>query len=215
MYASPGGPNPRLRLAPGGVYSARVSKPLASIPGLLPAVQDSVTTEIKGLRRRAFIPGMMGMPSPSSGAPVRLRSSPPDRPGADREPCVLVIAEQVAVRNDVARELARNFELLHALHFASALRKLAARPSVSAIILDLALMDGRSAAWFLARLVDHAYEGPRILLSSALGRQNATSMSRGPRSHFTLATPWAPGELRAHMERALGTPCAAQASADM
>ncbi|WP_225414165.1 DNA-binding transcriptional response regulator [Stigmatella hybrida] len=178
-------------------------------------MQDSAATEIKGLRRRAFIPGVLGMSSASGVAPVRLRSSPPDRAGSDREPSVLVIAEQVSVRNDVARELARNFEILHATHFTSALRKLAARPSVSAIILDLALVDGRGASWFLARLVDHAYEGPRILLSSVLGRQETSSQSSGPRSHFTLATPWVPGELRAHIDRALGTPCAAQRAVDM
>jgi hypothetical protein len=181
----------------------------------LPAAQGSSAAEIKGLRRRAFIPGVMGMPASSGRGTVRLRSSPPDRAGAAVEPCVLVIAEQVSVRTAVARELARGFELLHALHFTSALRKLSARPSVAAIILDLALVDGRGASWFLARLVDHAYEGPRILLSSVLGRQDATSLSHGPRSHFPLATPWAPGELRTHLEHALGTPVPAPSAADM
>ncbi|MDC0711381.1 hypothetical protein POL68_23120 [Stigmatella sp. ncwal1] len=154
---------------------------------------------------------------PSSAAPGQapLRSSPPDRSGVEQEPCILVIAERVSVRNAVASELARNFELLHAVHFTSAIRKLSARPSVAAIIVDLAMVDGRGASWFLARLVDHAYEGPRILLSAALGREDASSLRRSSLSHFTLATPWAPGELQASITLALGSARPSSPSAGM
>ncbi|WP_232293233.1 hypothetical protein [Stigmatella aurantiaca] len=181
----------------------------------MPATRDSAGTELKGLRRRAFLPGVVGMPSPTAPCQVPLRSSPPDRSGVEQEPCVLVVAERVSVRNAVASELARNFELLHAIHFASAIRKLSARPSMAAVIVDLALMDGRGASWFLARLVDHAYEGPRILLSTALAREDASSLRRSSLSHFTLATPWAPGELRSSIALALGSASQPAPSADM
>jgi DNA-binding response OmpR family regulator len=123
---------------------------------------------------------------------------------AEHLPVILVVAEAAAVRNAVARELARDFELLNAVGFASAVRKLSARPSLAAIIVDLDLCDELGAPWFLARLVDHAYEGPRILLSSALGREDACSMRRGSVSHFALARPWGHGELLASIDTALG-----------
>jgi DNA-binding NtrC family response regulator len=115
-----------------------------------------------------------------------------------------VVAEAAAVRNAVARELARDFELLNATTFDSSVRKLSAQPSLAVIIVDLELADERGASWFLARLVDHAYEGPRILLSSVLAREHASSMRRGSVSHFTLAQPWSPGELRSSICTALG-----------
>lgn len=108
------------------------------------------------------------------------------------------------MRNAVARELARDFELLNAVTFESAFRKLSAQPSLGAIVVDLDLSDARGAPWFLARLVDHAYEGPRILLSSVLGRESASSMRRGSVSHFTLARPWSSGELHSSIVTALG-----------
>ncbi|MFL5348607.1 MAG: hypothetical protein ACJ8AT_27745 [Hyalangium sp.] len=108
------------------------------------------------------------------------------------------------MRNAVARELARHFELLNATRFDSAVRKLSAQPSLAAIIVDLEMRDERGAPWFLARLMEHAYEGPRILLSSALAREDASSMRRGSVSHFTFARPWNPGELRSHLSTALG-----------
>jgi DNA-binding NtrC family response regulator len=122
----------------------------------------------------------------------------------ERLPAVLVVAEAAGVRNAVARELTRDFELINALSFASAVRKLSARPSLAAIIVDLALTDRHGASWFLARLVDYAYDGPRILLSGALGAEHASSMRRGSVSHFTLARPWPGGELRSSIVTALG-----------
>lgn len=108
------------------------------------------------------------------------------------------------MRNAVARELARDFELLNATTFASAVRQLLARPWLAAIIVDLDLSDGLGAPWFLARLVDHAYEGPRILLSSVLERERASSLRRGSVSHFALARPWSTGELRSVLDTTLG-----------
>ncbi len=119
-------------------------------------------------------------------------------------PRILVVAEAAGVRNAVARELARDFELLNAVTFASAARKLSTSPALAAIIVDLALTDRHGPSWFLARLVDHAYEGPRILLSGAMGPEPASSMRRGSVSHFTLATPWLWGELRASIVTARG-----------
>jgi DNA-binding NtrC family response regulator len=131
-------------------------------------------------------------------------SASPESSAESHQPSVLVVAEAAAVRNAVARELARDFELLNAVTFESAIRKLSAQPSLRAVIVDLDLSDGRGAPWFLARLVDHAYEGPRILLSSALGRESASSMRRGSLSHFTLARPWSFGELHSSIITALG-----------
>lgn len=115
-----------------------------------------------------------------------------------------MVAEAASVRNAVAQELARDFELINATTFASAVRKLSARPRVAAIIVDLALADRHGASWFLARLVDHAYEGPRILLSGAMGPDHASSLRRGSVSHFTLTSPWLRGELRSSVVTALG-----------
>ncbi|KFE68104.1 hypothetical protein DB31_7341 [Hyalangium minutum] len=123
---------------------------------------------------------------------------------SDLLPVVLIVAEAAAVRNAVARELARDFELLNATTFASAVRQLSARPAIAAIIVDLDLSDALGAPWFLARLVDHAYEGPRILLSSVLERAQASSLRRGSVSHFTLARPWSIGELRSVLDTTLG-----------
>lgn len=119
-------------------------------------------------------------------------------------PTVLLVAEAAAVRNAVARELARDFELLNATSFASAERQLSEHPSLAAVIVDLDLSDALGAPWFLARLVDHAYEGPRLLLSSALERERASSLRKGSVSHFTLARPWSPGELRSVLDTTLG-----------
>lgn len=143
------------------------------------------------------------MPGPGSVGAIALRSAP-RLPVTAGQPVVLVVAEAAAVRNAVARELARDFQLLNAITFASAVRKLSARPSLSAIIVDLELSGEHGAPWFLARLVDHAYEGPRILLSSALAREHASSMRRGSVSHFALARPWGRGELRSSIDAALG-----------
>lgn len=122
----------------------------------------------------------------------------------ERVPAVLVVAEAAAVRIAVARELARDFELLNATTFASAECQLAALPAIAAIIVDLDLSDEPGASWFLARLVDRAYEGPRILLSSVLERERASSLRRGSVSHFTLARPWNTGELRSVLDTTLG-----------
>lgn len=122
-----------------------------------------------------------------------------------RPPAVLVVAESASVRNAVARELARDFELINAVTFASAVRKLSARPAMGAIIVDLALADRHGASWFLARLVARAYAGPRILLSGAMGPDHASSMRRGSVSHFTLTSPWLWGELRASLVTAMGS----------
>jgi hypothetical protein len=126
-----------------------------------------------------------------------------------------VVAEAASVRNAVAWELARDFELLNAVTFDSAVRKVSTCPSLVAIIVDLDLNDGQGAPWFLARLVDHAYDGPRVLLSSALRREEASSMRRGSVSHFTLAQPWSLGELRSSIDTALGHYGPALPSQDM
>jgi DNA-binding NtrC family response regulator len=156
------------------------------------------------LRRRAHrLEGTAAL-TPSvwgAGAP---RSPPPEPVRAERPPAILIVAAAADVRNAVARELARDFELINALSFTSAVRKLAARPALAAIIVDLALTDRHGASWFLARLVDHAYDGPRILLSGALGAEHASSMRRGSVSHFMLASPWPHGELRSSIVTALG-----------
>jgi hypothetical protein len=163
-----------------------------------------VNREPKGLRRRAHSLEQWVVPALPGLGTLPLRSAPWAPSTAGHVPPVLVVAEAAAVRNAVARELARDFELLNATTFDSAVRKLAARPSLAAIIVDLDLADERGAPWFLARLVDHAYEGPRILLSRALAREEASTMRRGSVSHFTLAQPWNPGELRSSLCTALG-----------
>lgn len=129
-----------------------------------------------------------------------------------RAPRVLVIAEDTQVRLAVARELARRFDLLHAVSFTSAVRKLEAGEAFSALVVDLGLSDTRGAPWFLARLVDHAFEGPRILLSGAIRPERASSLSQGSVTHFALARPWPYGALRTLLETALG-PRAAHVSA--
>jgi DNA-binding NtrC family response regulator len=144
------------------------------------------------------------MPSIPEPGVIALRSAHRGPSTAEHSPTVLVVAEAADVRNAVARELARDFELLNASTFDSAVRKLSAQPSLAAIIIDLELQGERGAPWFLARLVDHAYEGPRILLSRALAREDASSMRRGSLSHFTLARPWSSGELRSSICTALG-----------
>jgi DNA-binding NtrC family response regulator len=115
-----------------------------------------------------------------------------------------VVADDTQVRISVARELCPRFDLLHAVSFTSAARKLEAGERFSALIIDLGLSDPRGASWFLARLVDHAFEGPRILLSRAIRPEHASSLSQSCVSHFALALPWAPGALRGRIERALG-----------
>jgi hypothetical protein len=117
-----------------------------------------------------------------------------------------VVAEAASVRNAVARELARDFELINAITFTSAVRKLSSRPLLAAVVVDLALADRHGASWFLARLVDHAYAGPRILLSGAMGPDHSSSMRRGSVSHFTLTSPWPRGELRSSLAAAMGCP---------
>ncbi|XXF78586.1 hypothetical protein P2318_02170 [Myxococcaceae bacterium GXIMD 01537] len=117
---------------------------------------------------------------------------------------VLVVADDTQVRLEVARELAPRFDLLHALSFTSAAGKLEAGERFSALIIDLGLQDRHGAAWFLARLVDHAFEGPRILLSRAIRREHASSLSQSCVTHFALSRPWARGELRARLEGVLG-----------
>jgi DNA-binding NtrC family response regulator len=124
---------------------------------------------------------------------------------------ILVVADDTQVRLAVARDLAPRFDILHALSFTSAVRKLEAGEPFSALVIDLGLSDTHGASWFLARLVDHAFEGPRILLSRAIGREHASSLSQSCVSHFALPLPWAEGELRARIERALGV-SATQAS---
>ena len=118
---------------------------------------------------------------------------------------VLVIAQEATVRNTVAGELAPCFELLNATTFSSAVRRLDALPTLAAVIVDLDLNDAPGAGWLLARLVDHAFEGPRLLLSSALGPEHASCLRRGCVSHFTLARPWFPGELLSSLVSALGS----------
>jgi DNA-binding response OmpR family regulator len=156
------------------------------------------------LRRGAESAAGSGVPSPALPGQLPLRSASPQTAVDVHLPSVLVVAEEAAVRNAVARELTQDFELLNAITFTSAVRKLSARPSLVAIIVDLGLRERHSAPWFLARLVDHAYEGPRVLLSSVMAREEASTQRRGSVSHFTLARPWHPGELRASLESALG-----------
>jgi DNA-binding NtrC family response regulator len=133
-----------------------------------------------------------------------LRGAPPEAAMPRLLPTVLVVAEAAAVRNAVARELVRDFELINATTFASAVRQLSECSPLAAIVVDLELSDECGAPWFLARLVDHAYEGPRILLSSALERERASSLRQGSVSHFTLARPWCAGELRSILDTTLG-----------
>jgi len=117
---------------------------------------------------------------------------------------ILVVADDTQVRLAAARELCPRFELLHAVSFTSAARKLEAGEPFSGLVIDLGLSDVRGASWFLARLVDHAFEGPRILLSGAIRREQASSLSQSCQTHFALARPWRGGELRALLEAALG-----------
>lgn len=164
----------------------------------------TASRDSQGLRRRALPPERGVAPSISELDAIPLRSARRESPTVGHAPTLLVVAETADVRNAVARELARDFELLNASTFDSAVRKLSAQPSLAAIIIDLELQGERGAPWFLARLVDHAYEGPRILLSSVVAREDASSMRRGSLSHFTLARPWSPGELRSSICTALG-----------
>lgn len=174
-----------------------------------------MSREPQRLRRRALSPEWWGLSCrPELGTlPLRRVSWEPST--SESLPTVLVVAEAAAVRNAVARELARDFELLNATTFDSAVRKLSAQPSLAAVIVDLELRDERGAPWFLARLVEHAYDGPRILLSSALAREDASSMRRGSVSHFTFARPWRPGELHSNLSTALGVSRLASRAQDM
>ena len=174
-----------------------------------------MSRESPRLRRRALPPERRGSPCGQELGTLPLQSASWEPSTAASLPTVLVVAEAAAVRNAVARELARDFELLNATTFDSAVRKLSAQPSLAAIIVDLELRDERGASWFLARLVEHAYEGPRILLSSALAREDASSIRRGSVSHFTFARPWKPGELLASLTAALGASGLAPRHQDM
>lgn len=117
---------------------------------------------------------------------------------------ILVVADDTPVRLAAARELAPRFDLLHAVSFTSAAQKLEAGEPFAGLVMDLGLSDSRGASWFLARLVDSAFEGPRILLSGAIRREQASSLSESCRTHFALPRPWRDGELRAVLEAALG-----------
>jgi hypothetical protein len=160
--------------------------------------------EPQGLRRRARFPEPRASQQVHAPAPHCPQGALPVGPSEGGPLAVLVVAQASSVRNTVTGELAHCFELLNATTFSSAARKLDAGPCLSAVIVDLDLNDGPGAGWLLARLVDHAFEGPRLLLSSALGPEHASCLRRGSVSHFTLARPWSSGELLVSLVSALG-----------
>lgn len=215
----------------GLIYTPRVSSPLPPVSGSLVCALETVLAERSGFQRRqaqsSARPGSLtGLsfrdkvlesgPPRASTVPRRVAwVEPRARVPSARAPRVLVVAADTQVRLAVARELAPRFELLHAMDFTSAARKLEAGESFSALVIDLGLSDSRGASWFLARLVDHAFEGPRILLSGAIRREHASSLCQSCVTHFALARPWRGGELRALVESALGLPVARASARDM
>lgn len=185
------------------------------------AVETVLAERCGGLRRRAH---HLGRPRALSGMSFRDEALDSSLPGhararrhvsaeapharplasAPRGHRILVVADDTQVRLAAARELCPSFDLLHAVSFTSAARKLEAGEPFSGLVIDLGLSDVRGASWFLARLVDHAFEGPRILLSGAIRREQASSLSQSSQTHFAFARPWRGGELRALLESALG-----------
>lgn len=117
---------------------------------------------------------------------------------------VLFVADEPLLRDTARRELSPGFELLPVNTFALALPLLDLEPAPTAVVISLDLADAKGAADFLATLVEHNYPGPRILLSSRFRPEEASTLSQASIIHFALATPWAPGELRAFVEAALG-----------
>lgn len=117
---------------------------------------------------------------------------------------MLFVADDSGLRETVRRELTPGFELLPANTFALAEPLLDLEPAPAALLIDLGLADAKRAAEFLAGLVERDYPGPRILLSGRFRPQEASTLSQSSIIHFALATPWAPGELRATVEAALG-----------
>lgn len=203
-------------------YTRGVSSPLPHGPDSLVCAVETVLAERCGvLRRRAH---HLGRPRALSSVSFRdeaVDSSPLGHGRARRHASeeaprpqrlvstprghrILVVADDTQVRLAAARELCPRFDLLHAVSFTSAARKLEAGEPFSGLVMDLGLNDERGASWFLARLVDHAFEGPRILLSGAIPREQASSLSQSCQTHFALARPWRGGELRALLETALG-----------
>ncbi len=202
-------------------YTGSVSRPLPHGPDSLVCALEDVLAERCGVLRRRTHPlarpralsgpsfrdesldaGQGRAPRHASAPEPRARVQAPE-PHGHR---ILVVADDTQVRISVARELCPRFDLLHAVSFTSAARKLEAGEPFSGLVIDLGLSDSRGASWFLARLVDHAFEGPRILLSGAIRREQATSLSESCRTHFALARPWRGGELRGLLESALGSP---------
>lgn len=204
----------------GPPYSRRVSSPLPPGPDSSAcALETALAERSRSQRRRAAPPprpralsglsfreevldaGLHGAGAARPPAAwVKPRETVPPAPTGHR---ILVVADETQVRLAVARELSPRFDLLHALDFTSAARKLEAGERFSALVMDLGLSDARGASWFLARLVDHAFEGPRILLSRAIPREHASSLSQSCVSHFAFARPWRPGELCALIASAL------------
>ncbi len=117
---------------------------------------------------------------------------------------MLVVADDAGLRESIRRELSPGFELLPANTFALAEPLLDLEPAPAALLIDLGLADAKRAAEFLASLVERDYAGPRILLSGRFRPQEASTLSQSSIIHFALAMPWAPGELRATVEAALG-----------
>ncbi|MFY0563204.1 hypothetical protein ACN28E_05125 [Archangium lansingense] len=117
---------------------------------------------------------------------------------------VLFVADDPVLRDTARRELSPGFELLPVNTFALALPLLDLEPAPTAVIIDLGLADAKGASGFLAILVERGYSGPRILLSGKFRPEEASTLSQASIIHFALATPWAPGELRAFVEAALG-----------
>lgn len=114
------------------------------------------------------------------------------------------MADAPALRDAARRELSPGFELLPANTFDLALPLLDIQPAPAVILIDLGLAAAKGAADFLATLVERDYPGPRILLSNRLRPEEASTLSQASILHFALASPWAPGELRAFVEAALG-----------
>jgi DNA-binding NtrC family response regulator len=117
---------------------------------------------------------------------------------------VLLVADDVALRETARTELSPGFELLPVNTFALAEPLLELDPPPAVILIDLGLADAANAAEFLASLVERDYSGPRLLLSGRFRRQEASTLSQSSILHFALPAPWAEGQLRATVEAALG-----------
>ncbi|GMT97845.1 hypothetical protein KH5H1_19640 [Corallococcus caeni] len=126
-------------------------------------------------------------------------------------PVLLVVSEAPEVRLAVAREVGLGCRMVTALGATSADRRLDLGVAVDGLVLDLDA-DRRVVSDFLCRLVDRAFHGPRILLSSGFRPEASATVPTGCHTHFALGRPWRAGELRSLLERVLGVSHLAQSA---